>query len=99
VINAIEKEIDTLKKEPVQDWEMEKIRSAVEVGILDTLQTNDGMAGTLVYNQTVFGDWRFLLRFQKQIHEMKAIDLQNFAKKYFVKENETIAVLESTKKQ
>ena len=98
VINAIEKELETLKKEPVQDWEMEKIRSAVEVGILDTLQTNDGMAGTLVYNQTVFRDWRYLLRFQKQIHEMKAVDLQNFAKKYFVKENETIAVLESTKK-
>ncbi len=98
VLNVIEKELDTLKKEPVQDWEMEKIRSAVEVGILDTLQTNDGMAGTLVYNQTVFGDWRYLLRFQKQIHEMKAVDLQNFAKKYFVKENETIGVLETTKK-
>ncbi len=99
IIKAIEQELDRLKKERIEDWELEKIRSAVEVGILDTLQTNDGMAGTLVYNQTVFRDWRYLLRFQKQIHEMTAQDLQNFAKKYFVKDNETIAVLESTKKR
>jgi predicted Zn-dependent peptidase len=99
VINAMEQELDRLKKEPIQPWELEKIRSAVEVGILDTLQTNAGMAGTLVYNQTVFGDWRYLLRFQKLIHDMTAQDLQNFAKKYFVKDNETIGVLETTKKQ
>jgi predicted Zn-dependent peptidase len=95
---VIEQELERLKKEPVQDWELEKIRSAVEVGILDTLQTNSGMASTLVYNQTVFGDWRYLLAFQKQMHELKTADLQNFAKKYFVKENETVGVLESIKK-
>ena len=99
VIKAIEQEVERLKKEPVQDWELEKIRSAVEVGILDTLQTNAGMASTLVYNQTVFGDWRYLLSFQKQIHDLSAQDLQNFAKKYFVKDNETIGLLEPVKKQ
>ena len=87
-----------MKKEPAADWELEKIRSAVEVGILDTLQTNAGMAGTLAYNQTVFGDWRYLLRFQKQIHDLTAQDLQKFAKKYFTSENETIGVLETVKK-
>jgi len=98
VIKAVEEELDRLKKEPVADWELEKIRSAVEVGILDTLQTNSGMAGTLAYNQTVFGDWRYLLRFQKQIHDLTAQDLQKFAKKYFVPENETIGVLETAKR-
>ena len=78
---------------------MEKIRSAVEVGILDTLQTNSGMASTLVYNQTVFGDWKYLLNFQKQIKALTAQDLQNFAKKYFVADNETIAILDPVKKK
>jgi predicted Zn-dependent peptidase len=98
VTKAIEQELERLKKEPVQDWELEKIRSAVEVGILDTLQTNAGMANVLVYNQTIFGDWKYLLEFQKRIHDLKAQDLQNFAKKYFTSDNETIGVLEPTKK-
>ena len=83
VLKAIDDELERLKKEPIADWELEKIRSSVEVGILDTLQTNSGMAGTLVYNQTVFGDWRYLINFQKQIRTMTAQDLQNFAKKIF----------------
>ncbi len=99
VNKAIEDELERLKKEPVQDWELEKIRSAVEVGILDTLQTNAGMASTLVYNQTVFGDWHYLLQFQKKIHELTAKDLQNFALTYFVPENKTIAILEPVKKK
>jgi len=98
VLKAIEEELDRLKKEPIADWELEKIRSAVEVGILDTLQTNSGMAETLIYNQTVFGDWRYLLNFQKQIRAMTAQDLQNFAKKIFVDDNKTISVLEPVKK-
>ena len=99
VIKVIEEELDRLKKEPIEDWELEKIRSAVEVGILETLQTNSGMASTLVYNQTVFGDWRYLLSFQKQIHDLKAQDLQAFARKYFVADNETIGTLEPIQKK
>jgi predicted Zn-dependent peptidase len=98
VLKAIDVELARLKKEPIADWELEKIRSAVEVGILDTLQTNSGMADTLVYNQTVFGDWRYLLEFQKQIRAMTAKDLQNFAKKIFVDDNKTISMLEPVKK-
>jgi predicted Zn-dependent peptidase len=56
------------------------------------------MADTLVYNQTVFGDWRYLLNFQKQIRTMTAQDLQAFAKKIFVDDNKTIAVLGPAKK-
>lgn len=98
VLKAIEEELERLKKEPVAEWELEKIRAGVDVGLLNTLQTNAGMAGTLVYNQTVFGDWRYLLRFQKRIHELTSQELQNFARKIFVDDNKTIAVLEPIKK-
>jgi len=98
VLKAIDEELDRLKKEPVADWELEKIRSAVEVGLLDTLQTNSGMASTLAYNQTIFGDWRYLLKFQKEIRAMTPQDLQNFARQIFTADNKTIAVLEPAKK-
>ncbi len=97
-LKTIEGELDRLKKEPVAAWEIEKMRAAVEVGILNTLQTNGGMADTLVYNQSIFGDWRWLMKFQKRIKEMTAQEIQNVARKIFVRENETVAILEPLKK-
>lgn len=97
VLQAIQKELDRLKKEPLADWEVPKIRAALDMGILTTLQTNDGMAETLAYDQCIFGDWRYLLRFEKRIQQLTAQDIQNAAKKIFNPENETIAVLESSK--
>ncbi len=98
VTQAIEHELNRLKKDPVEPWELEKVRAAVEVGILETLQTNSGMASTLVYNQSIFGDWRYLLRFQQQIKELSAQDIQLFARKYFLKDNLTVGALEPVKK-
>src|SRR6185312_10427504 len=42
VIRAIHAETDKLKKGPISDWEVEKVRSSVDVGLLNTLQTNAG---------------------------------------------------------
>lgn len=98
VLKAIDQELERLKKEPVEEWELEKVRAAVEVGILDTLQTNSGMASTLAYNQAVFGDWKYLLTFQNEIRALKAQDIQHFARTYFVKPNSTVGILEPTKK-
>jgi len=99
VLDAIHKELDRLKKQPLADWEVPKIRAALDMGILTTLQTNSGMAETLVYDQCIFGDWRYLLKFEKRIQQLTAQDIQNAAKKIFVPDNETIAVLESVKKK
>ncbi len=99
VLKVIDHELERLKNVPVESWELEKVRSAVEVGILSTLQTNSGMASTLAYNQSIFGDWRYLLRFQEEIRNLSAHDIQNFARKYFVKENMTIGTLVRGKKK
>ncbi len=97
VIQAVHTELDRVKKEPIAEWEMEKMRAAVNVGLLSQLQTNAGMASTLVYDQCIFGDWRYLLRFQKRINEMTSAEVQALARKLFKSENETVAVIVSTK--
>jgi len=99
VLKAIENELDRLKKEPIADWEVEKMRASVNVGILDTLQTNSGMASTLAYDQSIFGDWHYLLQFQKRINEMTGAEMQAMARKIFVSTNETVAVLQPLKKK
>lgn len=93
VVKGIESELERLKKTPVEPWELEKLRASVDVAILDTLQTNSGMASTLVYHQTIFGDWRYLPRFQERIKKMTAQELQAAARKYFRRENQTTAYL------
>jgi len=93
VERAILQELETVKKTPIETWELEKVRAAVDVGLLNTLQTNDGMAGTLAYDQGVFGDWRYLLRFQKVINTLTPADLQRVAQKYFTPTNRIVAVL------
>lgn len=98
VASAMEEELARLTQEPVSDWELQKVRASVDVAVLDTLQTNGGMAGTLVYDQTIFGDWKYLLRFQDQIKRLSASDIQRAAQRYFRPENQTLAVLEPTGK-
>lgn len=98
VLKAIESELDRLKKEPIADWEVEKMRASVNVGILDTLQTNSGMASTLAYDQSIFGDWHYLLQFQKRINAMTGAEMQAQARTLFVVNNETVAVLQPIKK-
>jgi len=98
VERAITREIERLKTEPVASWEMEKLRAAVNVSILDALETNAGMAGMLAYDQSIFGDWKYLLTFQKQINAMTSDDLQKTARKYLSRDNLTVGVVEPTKK-
>ena len=58
-----------------------------------TLQTNAGMASTLLYHQTIFRDRRYLLRLQKSIEGMTSADLQRARQKILVPENETFAYI------
>ena len=91
-------ELDLLKKTPIEPWELEKVRARVDMELISTLQTNDGMASTLVYDQSIFGDWRYLLRYQKAIESLTAKDIQRVAQRIFRTENSTVATRVRKKK-
>jgi predicted Zn-dependent peptidase len=95
---AILAEIERLKREPIQEWELEKVRNALDVGLLNTLQTNSGMANTLSFNQAIFGDWKYLLEFQRKLKEIKPDDLKRAAQTYLVPQNMTVGTLVAVKK-
>ena len=92
---AVWLELERLKTQPIEAWELSKVRASVEMSVLSSLQTNAGMASILVYDQTVFGDWRYLTTFQQRVKEMTAADIRSFAQKYFQPEFVTVAALES----
>ena len=88
--HGIWNELDRLKNNPVEPWELEKVRARVDIDLLNTLQTNDGMASTLAYYQCIFGDWRLILRYQKAIEALTAQDIQRVAQRIFLIENSTV---------
>jgi predicted Zn-dependent peptidase len=96
---AIFSELERLKKEPIEPWEIDKVRARVSLDLLQTLQTNDGMANTLVYDQAIFGDWHYLLQYQRAIDAMTAKDIQRAAQRLFNAANSTVATRVRTKKK
>jgi len=94
ILKALEAELDKVKKDPVADWETEKVRSSVEMSLLSTLQTNDGLADTLVAAQSIYRDWRYILRYQEQIGKITGADLQAAARRIFDPQKQTVAMLE-----
>jgi len=94
---AIEAELEKIKKDVIAEWELEKVRSSVEVAVLSTLQSNAGLADMLGHFQTVFGDWRYLTRYQNEISAMTAADIQASAKRLFVADRQVTGFLETKK--
>jgi len=92
--SAIESELEKVKKDPIADWELEKVRSSVEMAVLSTLQNNGGLADTLASFQTLYGDWRYLTRYQKEINAMTAADLQAAARRIFIPAKQVAGFLE-----
>jgi len=56
------------------------------------------MARLLTYYQLVTGDWRNVVREMEKIKSVTAEDIQRVARKYFTKDNMTVATLVRKKK-
>ena len=59
------------------------------------LDSNRGLANTLGYYQTVFGDWRYVARYLAEIETVTVQDVYGVLDRYFTKQNRTVGVLVS----
>jgi predicted Zn-dependent peptidase len=89
---AIYKEIDRLKTEPVSKWELEKVRNQNDKGFISLLTDKMNLGRTLAWYQVWTGDWRNFDDRQK-INAVTAEDVMRVANKYFTKSNRTVATL------
>jgi len=92
---AIEEEIERLKTEPVTEEELRKAKTRSRASLIRQLESNSGLAGELTFYQVITGDWRNLFRKLDQINKVTAADIQRVAKKYFVRENLNVGVIET----
>ncbi|MFO0775290.1 MAG: pitrilysin family protein [Nitrospiraceae bacterium] len=93
---AVYAELERLKTEPVTEQELDKVRNNLDAGLTRSLRSSSGLAGSLAYYQTVFGDWRYVITGRDRIAAVTAADVQRVAALYLTKQNRTVATLVRT---
>ena len=84
-----------LAAEPAGAEEISRVKNQLRAQLVRGLQSNEGLASTLAYYETLAGDWRYLTTHLEQLEKITPADIQAVAAKYLRKENRTVAVLET----
>lgn len=90
---AIEEELARLRESPPEMAELQRIRNQLEAGSVRRLRSNLGLAFQLAESAAFHGDWRETFRQARRIAEVSPEDVQRVARKYFGRENRTVATL------
>lgn len=90
---ALSKEIDRLKTESVSAEELEQVKTQARAGLLRSLDSNMGMAFSLLDYQVKTGSWRNLFKQLDAIAKVGPTDIQRVAQTTFRPENKTIGKL------
>jgi len=88
---ALHAEIERLKTEPVSEKELNRVKNQLRAELLRSLDSNLGMAQSLVAYQVKTGDWRNLFSQINAIMAVTPADIQRVAKATFTAENRTTA--------
>lgn len=90
---ALHGEIERISSEPVSPMELDRAKTQARAALLRSLDSNSGMASSLVEYQAKTGDWHNLFEQIKAIDAVTAEDILRVARRTFTTENRTIARL------
>lgn len=93
VEKAVWEELTRLKTELVTKRELDKVINNVEADLIRGLVSDYSMARKLTWFQQVAGDWRYITTSVDKIKAVTAEDIQRVAKKYFTRDNMTVATI------
>ena len=86
-------ELERLKREPVSEPELQKIKNQIETSFLRKLDSNSSLAYWLSYGQSLFGTWRYVTDRIQAYGKVTSEDVRRVAQKYFIPRNRTVATL------
>ena len=95
----IDAELALLAVEPAAAEEISRVKNQLRASLIRDLQSNEGLASTLAYYETLAGDWRYLTTHLARLETITPADIQAVAAKYLRKENRTVAVIETRKEK
>ena len=90
---ALIEELDRLKKEPVEEKELQKIKNQIQTSFLRKLDSNSSLSYWLSYGQSLFGTWRYVTERTQAYEKVTPEDVRRAARKYFHSRNRTVATL------
>jgi len=91
--DAIDNMIDDLKKVPVTDRELRKVKNQLQADFIKRQNSNEGLAGMMSYYEALLGDWRYIVNYEKNIEKITPQELKDAANRYLVHDNRTIAIM------
>ena len=90
---AVMEHLEALKEKLVSEKELQKVKNKVEASYIRSMESNMGLAMTLMRVQLIRDDWKLLLKMKEMVNAVTAEDIRECARKYFVLENATFAQL------
>lgn len=90
---ALNEEINRIKREPISDQELEKIRNQIDAEFVKELETNNGFARQLGYYYIVTKDPNILDHMRDEMKKVTPQDIMRVAQKYLTKENRNVVEL------
>lgn len=94
VEDAIFREVDKLKVEGPDAKELEIVKNRIDADLIYSLDSNDGLASTLTYFESLTGDWQYLYHLQKTMHGVTGDDVKRVVGTYFLADKKVTAYLE-----
>jgi predicted Zn-dependent peptidase len=95
IADAIHGELEKLKKEDISDEELKMVKTRAKANLIRSLDSNDGLAGSLAVYQTFYGDWRELFHTVDRIEGVTEADIRRMANEVFVPTNRTVGIIEN----
>ncbi len=89
---AVYEEIGKLQTTPVEDWELEKVRTSALRAQIQSAQSTLGRAVMLADETTNFGDPNLVNQSYQKMAAVTKADIQRVAKTYLTEENRTVIV-------
>lgn len=93
--NAIYTEIEKIKKDGISENELQKIKNQKLMEFYSQVETIDGKSNNIGTYEVFFGDYRKMFNAPANYNKITVADVQNVAKKYFIKSNRTVGILKT----
>jgi len=90
---AVYAELDSLRRTPPSERELQRIRNQLEAGEIRRVTSNLGLAFQLSASASNFGDWRTTFGFTDRLAAVEAEDVRSVAERFFTLERRTVATL------
>ncbi|MEE3185759.1 MAG: insulinase family protein, partial [Gemmatimonadota bacterium] len=90
---AVYAELDSLRRTPPSERELQRIRNQLEAGEIRRLASNFGLAFQLSASASNFGDWRTTFGFTDRLAKVEAEDVRRVTERFFTPEHRTVATL------